>query len=544
MKISPSVHRRLHWFNLPTVSLLAFLQRSPAVRIAIQAEEFVMASPIGAVLKSLAASAAALGAMNSLAGATPLVPSSGDESGISVEVGKSVSVGFTVTPTQTPIQSWHIGGTIPPGMSFSGRTTPGTANTQSLLLGGSPTTAGDYMVTLQAFDQLNESGFPSAVYGYTIHVTGAAAVAPSILTQPQSQSLNAGGNVVLTAGASGSPAPVLQWRRNGAAVGGGTNATLALNSVQSADTGLYTLTAANASGSATSNVAIVGILTAQKVIGFGLELSPVDIRHQNGRVFDQVLLNGVAESITADPDQVTRTSYIDDDDDIVQVEFSGPGTLSLVLTASSGPAAPVNYNQPSVSYMKGHAGIVITGADEHTNVSVFTVGRATAFDPTGAFNFLEGASETNDPAKNGSSLFVGHEQTAYDGIADIAFIAIQSTNGKFGGVRTSNANYYASGGYTGVYAPGVAFQGPVFVGDISAFDTATPVLVLGSASDTRVTGGDMTQANGQAVTVSGVTQLKFTPGSDSHGHLFAAQANKAVYKQDGVEVTAQIVVNP
>jgi hypothetical protein len=84
----------------------------------------------------------------------------------------------------------------------------------------------------------------------------------------------------------------------------------------------------------------------------------------------------------------------------------------------------------------------------------------------------------------------------------------------------------------------------VFVGDISAFDTATPVLVLGSASDTRVTGGDMTQANGQAVTVSGVTQLKFTPGSDSHGHLFAAQANKAVYKQDGVEVTAQIVVNP
>jgi hypothetical protein len=194
--------------------------------------------------------------------------------------------------------------------------------------------------------------------------------------------------------------------------------------------------------------------------------------------------------------------------------------------------------------MKGHAGIVIAGANENTNVSVFTVGRATAFDPTGAFNFLEGASATNDPAKNGSSLFVGHETTTYDGIADIAFIAIQTTNGKFGGVRTSNANYYASNGYTGVYAPGVAFQGPVFVGDISAFDAATPVLMLGSASDTRITGGDMTQANSEAVLVSGISQLKFTPGSDSHGHLFPAQANKAVYKQNGADVTAQIVVTP
>jgi hypothetical protein len=135
------------------------------------------------------------------------------------------------------------------------------------------------------------------------------------------------------------------------------------------------------------------------------------------------------------------------------------------------------------------------------------------------------------------------DNIAYDGIADIAFIAISSTNGKFGGVRTSNTHYFASKGPTGLYAPGVQFVGPVFIGDISAYDDATPVIVLGSAADTRITGGDMLQANGKPIQVSGLTQLKFTDGSDSHGNLLTAQANRAVYQQNGADVTTQIVAN-
>ena len=46
--------------------------------------------------------------------------------------------------------------------------------------------------------------------------------------------------------------------------------------------------------------------------------------------------------------------------------------LSLALDNASGPAIAANYNQPGITYMKGHAGIVIVGADETTNVSVFT----------------------------------------------------------------------------------------------------------------------------------------------------------------------------
>jgi hypothetical protein len=130
-------------------------------------------------------------------------------------------------------------------------------------------------------------------------------------------------------------------------------------------------------------------------------------------------------------------------------------------------------------------------------------------------------------------------------LADIAFIAISSTDGQFGGVRTADASYFATKGYTGLYAPGVTFTGPVYVGDISAFNSATPVLMIGGATgNTWITGGDLLQANSQPVKVSGLTQLKFMAGTDSHGNGLTAKTNRAVLQQNGTDVTSQIVVNP
>jgi hypothetical protein len=389
---------------------------------------------------------------------------------------------------------------------------------------------------------INENG---DIVGYGIE--GDTRKAFLLLASPgvsRSETPAAGGQITLSVPENGDANATYEWRRNGASVAGAASATLTLGDVQPANAGLYT---ALVSGGVelSSEPAIVGVATTEKVIGAGDEIG-ADIPHPNGNVFDQVLLTGAAETITSDfaEKQVTRTSFIDLDGDIVQVEFSGPGTLSLILDAAGEPAAPANYNQPTVSYAKGHAGIVITGADEGTNVSVFSVGRATAYDPTGKFNFLESIGPSNDPVQNGSSLFAGHESTDYDGIADIAFIAIESTNGKFGGVRTSNANYFASKGLTGLYAPGVVFRGPVYIGNISAFDGATPAIVLGSAADVRITGGDLEQPNARPVAVSGITQLKFTEGGDSHGRPIAAKANRGELREDGTDVTAAIVVNP
>jgi hypothetical protein len=194
--------------------------------------------------------------------------------------------------------------------------------------------------------------------------------------------------------------------------------------------------------------------------------------------------------------------------------------------------------------MKGHAGIVITGANETTNVSIFTVGRATAFDPTGAFNMLLPIGPTNNPASNGSPLFAGHEATDYDGIADIAYIAIASVNGKFGGLRAADAACFATNGFTGVYAPGVQFAGPVYLHDIDATGAAKPVFIIGSSPDTRITGGNLHQSNSQPVAVSGLARLQFTAGSNSGGTTIAAQPNQGRLEENGIDVTNRVTVNP
>lgn len=270
----------------------------------------------------------------------------------------------------------------------------------------------------------------------------------------------------------------------------------------------------------------------------------IDIVHPNGRRYDQLLLTGTTASLTANPGDVTRISFLDLNDDIVQVEFAGAGTLTINLENATGPATPSKYTQPDVNYMKGHASISIAGADETTNVSVFSVGRLNAFDPTGTYDMLEPAGAENDPVQNASPLFVGHGATEYDGFADIASIVIESANGRFGGIRAANASFLATAGVTGIVAPGITFDGPVFVHDIHATDTAVPSLLLGLADDVRITGGSLAQGNNADVRVSGIVALTFTAGASSHNVLFPAQANQAKLVEDGVDITSQIVVNP
>src|SRR5271165_1814050 len=151
MNLPAYLYQRFSWLNLPGAILLALLQRTPVLNIVVAADDMAVSSPVGAVLKSVVASVAALGAVNSLAGATPLVPSAGTATGITVTAGTAVSVFYTVTGVLTPPMSWAITGPVPPGLDFSGLTGPGSVDAGALNLKGTPTAAGTYSLTLQTF---------------------------------------------------------------------------------------------------------------------------------------------------------------------------------------------------------------------------------------------------------------------------------------------------------------------------------------------------------------------------------------------------------
>jgi sugar lactone lactonase YvrE len=263
MILAHALHQRFHRINLPGALLIALLQRMPVLQVATAGEEMVISSPVGAVLKSVVAAVAALGAVNSLAGATPLVPSSGTVAGISVAAGTAVSVLYTVSGTPSSPGSWSITGSVPPGLNFSGLTAPGTVNIATLKLTGTPTTAGTYALTLQAFESPGGKGNKSPIYSYSIMVTGgAASTPPSFTTQPTSQTVTVGASVTFTAAATGSPTPTYQWQKGAANIAGATSASYTIASAAAGDAGTYAAIATNSAGSATSTAATLTVNSA------------------------------------------------------------------------------------------------------------------------------------------------------------------------------------------------------------------------------------------------------------------------------------------
>ena len=115
--------------------------------------------------------------------------------------------------------------------------------------------AGSYTVTLVNAGGVVTSAAATLSFG--------AAGGPAILFPPRGATVNAGTTVALTVGATGSPAPAFQWRKDGAAIAGATSDTLVLASVAPADTGYYSVVVSNSGGSATSAAALLAVSTGQ-----------------------------------------------------------------------------------------------------------------------------------------------------------------------------------------------------------------------------------------------------------------------------------------
>ena len=218
------------------------------------------------------------------------------------------------------------------------------------------------------------------------------------------------------------------------------------------------------------------------------EIAGENILHPNGIIYDQMLLTGERAVIRNREGHVTRISFIDENDDIVQVEFSGNGLMTVTLDPATykPPAPPLKYNQPTLNYVKGRARVTIKGADESTFVSIFTVG------------------STN--AVNTNLLLDG---VIYDAMADVSMLEITNSAG-MGGIQCANARFSGSTGKVGVDARGVPVAVRILIGDIEARGDAVPYLQFGRGSFTvkapnpglRITGGDLLQSNGSSIIVA------------------------------------------
>ena len=94
-----------------------------------------------------------------------------------------------------------------------------------------------------------------------------AGSSPSIITQPASQAVAAGGTATISVNASGSLPLSYQWEFNGNTLAGATNASLQLNNVQFNQTGNYSVLVANAFGAVLSSNATLTVQTPPFMTG-------------------------------------------------------------------------------------------------------------------------------------------------------------------------------------------------------------------------------------------------------------------------------------
>ena len=245
--------------------LLVALQRAPLVRWAASLLAPLTFPSASYVLRTSAVLATTLGAVDTLVGATqfeqtPISPVKGT-------VGTNLSMTFTITGAPTPVRSFKVTGSLPPGLSMAGLANS-IVNLAAPVVSGVPTQAGTFSFQVMGYDGLNATGHTDRVNNpitFTIADAPVTTLAPTITTQPQSQSLAVGASTTLTVVANGTAPLTYQWSKNGAPLAGATSATLALSSVTLASAGNYSVVITNAAGSSTSAETYVTVTTATPV---------------------------------------------------------------------------------------------------------------------------------------------------------------------------------------------------------------------------------------------------------------------------------------
>ncbi len=177
-------------------------------------------------------------------------------------VNPGTNVTFTVTANGTPLfYHWR----------FNAVNRAGTTNSALTLTNVQLAQAGSYSVIVS-----NPVGaVTSQVAVLTVRVP------PSISSQPQNQTVNAGATATFNVSASGTAPLYYQWRFGGTNKVGATNATLSLTNVQSTAAGGYSVLVSNLAGTVTSLVVSLTVRVrpaiqtqpASKLVGSGASVS-------------------------------------------------------------------------------------------------------------------------------------------------------------------------------------------------------------------------------------------------------------------------------
>lgn len=161
-----------------------------------------------------------------------------------------------------------------------------------------------------------------------ILLNGQIGDAPSLITQPLSQTIAAGGTATFTVSAFGTNPLSYQWRKDGVAIAGATASTLTLNNLTTLQGGDYTVVVTNPLGSVTSRFArlVIGTPVPSRLANLsvrslaGIDGQPLIVGFSISGGTKAVLIRGVGPTLA---NYGVGNAVVDPTLKI----FDGPGTL-------------------------------------------------------------------------------------------------------------------------------------------------------------------------------------------------------------------------
>jgi DNA/RNA endonuclease G (NUC1) len=332
-----------------------------------------------------------------------------------------------------------------------------------------------------------------------VTAVGDSATAPVITRQPGNVTVVAGGSATLTAAATGTPTPTFQWSKDGVAIDGATNATLALPSVTTAQAGAYSVVITNSARSVTSDVATLTVLR----------------RSYAGYYFGSI----VAAPGTASPNGGAFVLVIRDDNTGV---FLGYERIPAFL--SDLPAG--GYVDHTRTYVSRDVAVDANGAFDFA---------ATSYIPTSAFR----GGVTPGPGSPPSPPLTLARVSIRGGIADNGTLTGQVA-GSSTLTATKSADTGATAGFAGFYVAGAAST-PAQV--LTAISPAGQTFVVAQTSDAIDAGGGTITSAGTAAVATFGQQIVNLSCSTTTGLLTATlpAASGALQTFSGLAETAPAI---
>ena len=336
---------------------------------------------------------------------TPVAPSiTTQPSNQTIFAGQTATFSVVANGTSPLSYQWSQNGTAIGGATSSSYTTPTETTSNS---------GATFSVVVS-----NSAG--SATSNNATLTVNPDPVAPTITSQPASQTINAGQTATFSVTASGTAPLSYQWLQNGTAIGGATSSsyTTPVETVSNSGTH-FSVTVSNSAGSATSNTATLtvnGVIGALNPSTTSLNFNTVTVTMNS--TLPVTFTNAGTASITISSVTISGTGFTGSgisNDQVVPAGQSATLNVTFAPTAAGSPTGSVvvtsNATDPSITVSLLGTGVVHSAtlswtASVSSGVTGYNVYRGTVLGTYTQINpSLVNADTYTDTQVNGGTTY-------------------------------------------------------------------------------------------------------------------------------------------